>query len=109
MIPPNLKIIKVGDSEAGIHDLKKILREVYLLGIEDDQALKKELLNRVQEKNYISENMNDLYEEALLREYRSFAETQWPVKKPQGNRDKTEKKKSINIFQKIFGTKKDKS
>lgn len=60
MIPPDFKIIKIGDSEIGIYDLRKILRKVYLLGIEDEQTLKDELLRRVKERNYISKDRQDL-------------------------------------------------
>lgn len=108
MIPPDLKIIRVGNSEVGIHDLKKILRKVYMLGMEDDKALKEELLNRVQEKNYISENMKDLYAEALLREYRSFAEAQWPKKKTKESKGKNREKKPVSFFRRLFGVKGDK-
>ncbi len=98
MIPPDLKIIKVGESEVGIQDLGKILRKVYFLGIEDEEVLKEELMEKVREKNYIPEKMKSLYEEALLREYQIYARSQWPIKTFQ----KEMKKKSSNIFQKIF-------
>lgn len=108
MIPPDLKIIKVGDSEVGIHDLRKILRKVYLLEIREESALKEELLKRVSEKNYIPESRKELYAEALLREYKDFANRQWPVKKSQESINKNRKKNSLSFFKRLFSFKSDK-
>lgn len=80
-IPPNLTIIQVGESEVGLLDLKKTLRAVALLGIEDETDLKNELLRRLKEKNAVSPEREALYGDALLREYRSFARSQRPVQK----------------------------
>lgn len=102
-IPRDLKVIKVGESEVGIHDLRKILREVYRLGIEDDQALKEELLKRVKEKNYISEKREELYAEALMREYRAYARTQWPEPGPRESMNKEKEKKIISFWKRLFG------
>jgi hypothetical protein len=104
MMPSNVKIIKVGDSEVGIIDLMKILREVYLLGLEDELPLKEELVRRAREKNYISEKGLDLYAEALWREYRSFAEAQWPVKKAQKKEVKQKENKITSLFKRLFGS-----
>lgn len=53
MMPSNIKIIKVGDSEVGIIDLRKILSEVYFLGMEDERALKDELLRMNKKPGFI--------------------------------------------------------
>jgi hypothetical protein len=102
MIPSNIKIIKIGESEVGIIDLHNILREVYLLGLEDEPALKNELLRRTKEKNYFTENDQDLYGEAFLREYRSFAETQGPIRRPQKNVIKQKKKKTSSFLKRLL-------
>jgi hypothetical protein len=52
-IPSNIKIIKVGDSEVGIVDLMKIIRQTYFKRIENESALKEELVRRVKEKNIL--------------------------------------------------------
>jgi len=100
-IPSNLKIIQVGDSEVGLFDLRKTLKAVYRLGIEDETALKKELLQRIKEKNSISPGHEDIYTEALLREYRSFAKTQRPLPKP-SVQAKKKSGKSRGFFKNIF-------
>jgi len=100
-IPSNLKIIHVGDSEVGLFNLRKILRDVCHLGIEDETALKKELLQKIKEKNSISREREDLYAEALLREYRSFAQTQRPIQK-QTSQGKGHPSKANGFFKRIF-------
>lgn len=101
-IPANLKIIRVGDSEVGLLDLKKILRAVYRQGIEDETKIKKELLQRTKEKNSIPQQEEGMYAEALLREYRSFARTQKPVKK-HTFQDKKNPGRVRNFLKRIFG------
>lgn len=105
-IPTNLKIIRVGDSEVGLLDLKKILREVFRLGIEDEITLKKELLQRIKEKNSVPHQEEGMYAEALLREYRSFARTQQPVKK-QISQDKKSPGRVRYFLERILGKTKD--
>ena len=102
--PSNLKIIKVGNGEVGIIDLRKILTEVYLLGIEDEPVLKEELLKRVKEKNYIPKGKEELYAEALWREYRSFSEVQERFSKP-NRENKRKTKESRSFLKKLFGLK----
>jgi hypothetical protein len=104
-IPQNIKIIKVGDSEVGIFGLRKILRKIYLLNIEDEEALKRELLSRIKEKNHVSEERRGLYEEALLREYRAYAQTQRPIQKNDGSQENRHTE-SISFFKRIFRAKK---
>jgi len=104
-LPSNLKIIRVSDSEVGLFDLRETLRAVYLLGIEDEPALKKELLQRIKLKNSISPGHEDIYIEALLREYLSFAKTQRPLPK-QSVPAKKMSGKSRGFFKNIFSRRK---
>lgn len=108
-IPANLKIIRVGDSEVGLFDLRKTLSAVYRLEIEDETDLKKELLQRIlqriKEKNSVSPEREDIYAEALLREHRSFAKTQRPLPK-QSVQAKKKSDKSRDFFKNIFSKRK---
>ena len=81
MMPSNVKIIKIGDSEVGIVDLEKTFREIHFLNIEDEPALKEKLLENVRAKNSIPADRENLYTEALLREYRSYVERRYGAKK----------------------------
>lgn len=92
-IPSYVKIIKVGNSEVGIVDLMKILRQTYFKRIENESVLREELVRQVKEKNYISEDREDLSAEALLREYRRYAESRVPADKTQREEMKREPKK----------------
>ena len=72
---PIAKIIKVGDTEAGIIGLEYVLRDVYLAVIKDEKQLQRELLVRVKALgNYISPSRKEAYKQALLREYRTFCQ-----------------------------------
>ncbi len=73
---PNVRYIKVGNINVGIVGLDEILFNVYILGIEDEVLIKKELVEMLKKKNYIPENMEDLYSEAFLREYKIFLKKQ---------------------------------
>lgn len=77
MMPSNVKIIKVGDSNVGIIDLEKTFREVYFLKIEDEAAAREKLLEKIKANNFIPADRENLYSEALLREYRSYVETRF--------------------------------
>jgi hypothetical protein len=67
-------IIKVGDFEAGITGLETTLRNVYVTGIVDEEQIKSELLKGVKEfGNYISPGTEEMYQEALLREYEKYS------------------------------------
>ena len=81
MMPSNVKVIKVGDSDVGIVDLKKTFREIYFLEIEDEGELRERLLAKVKTNNFIPAEKEYLYAEALLREYRSFVEMRYRGKK----------------------------
>ncbi|MBS3820097.1 hypothetical protein KGY73_11435 [bacterium] len=101
-IPSNLKIIRVGDSEVGLFDLRKTLRAVYRQGIEDETKIKKELLQRIKEKNSIPQQEEEMYAEALVREYHSFAKTQKPVKKEISQDQMSSGRVSV-FLKRIFG------
>lgn len=68
---PIATIIKVDDFEAGIAGLETVLQNVFVSGIKDEEQIKAELLRWVKELgNYISPGSEELYKEALLREYK---------------------------------------
>lgn len=81
MMPSNVRIIKVGGSDVGIVDLEKIIREVYFLKIEDEAAVREKLLEKIKANNFIPADRQNLYSEALLREYGSYVETRRRGKK----------------------------
>lgn len=81
MMPPNVKIIKVGEGEVGIIDLEKTMREVYFLKIGDEDALRAKLLEKIKTSNFIPAERELLYGEALLREYRSYVERRYGDKR----------------------------
>jgi len=81
MMPSNVKVIKVGDSDVGIVDLEKTFREIYFLEIEDEGELRERLLAKVKTNNFIPADRENLYSEALFREYRSFVERRYLGKK----------------------------
>lgn len=64
--------INIGGLSVGLIDVDKILEEVKSFGINDDERLKKELLHRVKQKNYVPESREEEYKRALLREYKKF-------------------------------------
>ena len=70
---PIVKIIKVDDVEAGLKGLDLAIQNVYLLGLEDEEKLKNELIRWVRDfGNYIAPSREEAYKKALLREYRLF-------------------------------------
>ena len=70
---PITRIIKVGDSEAGILGLEEIFRNAQTSGKTSDEELKTELLALAKDHgNYIAASMEQTYKEAFLREYRLF-------------------------------------
>jgi len=61
--------------QVGILNLENILKEVAALKLADDEAIKKELLQRVKIYNYVPSAADNDYSEALLKEYeRQYAE-----------------------------------
>jgi len=71
-IPANIKIIKIGESEVGIPDLERIMRDVYFNKLSSESRIKEELLNRVAEKIFIPEERKEMYASALFEEYGRF-------------------------------------
>ncbi len=57
-------------SQVGILNLESILKEVAGLKLADDNAIKKELLQRVKIYNYVPPAADNEYSEALLKEYK---------------------------------------
>ncbi len=66
------KIIQVGGNRIGIVGLDEIIGEIREQGIQEDDLIKKELVQRVRKKNYIPAPAEKEYEVALLHEYRKF-------------------------------------
>ncbi len=71
---PITRIIRVAEFEAGLIGLDQALRDVFEMGLRDDEAIQRELIRKVRQfGNYISSSREDDYKQALLREYRAFA------------------------------------
>jgi hypothetical protein len=62
--------LSVGGKDVGISCLDDVMNEVLSLNIDDDAAIKKELLSRVKARDYIPSNSEGEYSEALLNEYK---------------------------------------
>lgn len=72
-IKPITRIIKVGNSEAGILGLEEMFRNAHTSGKTGDEELKSELLTLAKDYgNYIAPSMEQTYKDAFLREYRTF-------------------------------------
>lgn len=56
--------------QVGILNLESILKEVADLKLADDEAIKKELLQRVKIYNYVALAADNDYSETLLKEYK---------------------------------------
>jgi len=70
---PIAKIIKVGNSEAGIAGLETALTNVYTSGIKDEEQIQAALLRSVRQLgNFIPASVESDYKSALLWEYREF-------------------------------------
>ncbi len=76
-VKPIAKIIRVGDSESGIVGLEEIFKSVYVSKITDEEEVKLKLFTLAKGfGNYITQNMEETYKDALLREYRQFCKKQ---------------------------------
>jgi small redox-active disulfide protein 2 len=65
--------IRVGDTSVGIVGLKAALKEVAdEHGKDSDSRVAEELFNRLDRRNYISDNAKKDYEKAFLREFKKF-------------------------------------
>lgn len=66
----NIKKLTLPDGfRVGIMDLDNILREVAALNLTDNQEIKRELLERVKECNYVAASAEKEYTAALFQEY----------------------------------------
>jgi hypothetical protein len=63
------KLVLPGGLQVGISNLENILKEVAQLKLADDEAIKKELLQRVKIYNYVPPSAESDYSKALLKEY----------------------------------------
>jgi len=63
------KLVLPGGFQVGIMNLENILKEVADLRLADDNAIKKELLQRVKIYNYVAPSAEADYSKALLNEY----------------------------------------
>ena len=63
------KLVLPGGFQVGIANLENILKEVADLRLADDEAIKKELLQRVKIYNYVAPGAEADYSKALLKEY----------------------------------------
>ena len=63
------KLTPPDGSQVGIVNLESILKEVTDLKLVDNEAIKKELLQRVKIYNYVAPAADNEYSEALLKEY----------------------------------------
>jgi len=91
---PKVKIIDVNGMEVGLKGLEEAFLEVYLLGIENDEILKEELLERVKKNNFMSKKYEPKYAEALLREYKKFLQMEGLIEE---KKEPQEEIKSLKI------------
>ena len=71
-----IKKLVLPGGEVGIVNLESILKEVADLKLADNEAIKKELLQRVKIYNYVASSADNEYSEALLREYKKLLQRQ---------------------------------
>ena len=64
-----IKKLALPGGEVGIANLEGILEEVADMKLVDNEAIKKELLQRVKIYNYVAPGADDNYSKALLNEY----------------------------------------
>ena len=69
-----IKPILVGKYLIGLVGLDEIFEKLYQMGKKPDESSKQDLLNNTKKYNYIPEGVEKKYEQALLREYKSFYE-----------------------------------
>jgi len=69
-----IKKLVLPDGEVGIVNLESILKEVAAMKLVDNEAIKKELLQRVKTYNYVAPGAEADYAKALLGEYKKQLE-----------------------------------
>ena len=73
---PSVKIIRVGDFDAGVMGLDDVFQSVLAAGVVDEDELGNKLLTLVRKAgNYVASSREREYRAALLREYNSFKKT----------------------------------
>lgn len=65
-----IKKLVLPSGEVGIANLEGILKEVADMKLVDNEAIKKELLQRVKTYNYVAPGAEADYSKALLKEYK---------------------------------------
>jgi len=65
-----IKKLVLPSGEVGIVNLESILKAAVDMNLADDNAIKKELLNRVKIYNYVAPSTDNEYSEALLEAYK---------------------------------------
>ena len=106
---PIVKIIKVADVEAGLNGLDLALQNVYLLGLDDDEKLKNELLRWIRDfGNYVAPGREGVYKDALLREYKLFVAEmeQQRLRRLAEQQAQTEGKGVVSKWRRWFGNRK---
>ena len=62
--------LSVGGKDVGISCLDDVMNEVLSLNLTDETVIKRELLDRVKDRDYVPSKAESEYAEALLDEYR---------------------------------------
>jgi hypothetical protein len=68
--------VKVGSCCMEIEGLEDIFREYTKKGMTPDEVTGAEMIKDIRALNFIPEDAEDLYKEALLKEYKSYYSTQ---------------------------------
>lgn len=61
--------LNIGGKEVGISCLDDVMNEVMNLGLGDDALIRKELLDRVKQRDYVPPKAEGEYSAALMEEY----------------------------------------
>lgn len=74
IVPDEVKIRKIciDGKETGIDQLERILSDVAVLGLPDEDTITAELLKRVRVFNYVPAKKEEVYADAILAEYREY-------------------------------------
>lgn len=73
MNPDDFQKILVGEHQVGVLGLKTVLAELAKTHVDaPDEVVRKELIERLGKKNYISVSSRESYGKAFLREFRKF-------------------------------------
>jgi hypothetical protein len=62
--------LSVGGKDVGISCLDDVMNEVLSLNIENEVDIKRELLTRIKERDFVPSKAEEEYSEALLNEYK---------------------------------------